>query len=308
MEDAAPAQDATNIDSGNIGGGETPAPVSTPDSGSLLGGSPSADPAPVSDTAPDAIPQTQLWHETLSDEFKNSKNISKYNSLDEMLRGHENLSKKIGEKNLEMPGEDASTADWDKFYSKIGRPDSVDGYSKYEPDMVVDGEGNEIGAFEFDPDKLAEVQKRLHAKGASDSVMQEVMSSFAEISTQERVAALDLMDQKAKHAEGELRREYGDKYEAQMRSIGAIAETLGIKDTLLEAGLGNDLSVIRMLQGLGSKIGESNITGDARGAAGGFESRMAALKAHPAAKEKGHPEFHSIQSQITKLYKEKYGS
>jgi len=308
MEDAAPAQDATNIDSGNIGGGETPAPVSTPDSGSLLGGSPSADPAPVSDTAPDAIPQTQLWHETLSDEFKNSKNISKYNSLDEMLRGHENLSKKIGEKNLEMPGEDASTADWDKFYSKIGRPDSVDGYSEYSPEMVVDGEGNEIPAFEFDKAQLSDVQKKLHGKGINDSQMQAIMSTYAEISTQAQNDAIDMMDHQAKQAQGELQREFGDKYEAKMRSIGAIAETLGIKDTLIENGLGNNLQVIRMLDQLGSKIGESNITGDARGAAGGFESRMAALKAHPAAKEKGHPEFHSIQSQITKLYKEKYGS
>jgi hypothetical protein len=308
MEESAPAPDATSTESSSVGGGETTAPASIPNSGSILGGAPSANPEPIANSAPDAIPTTELWHETLPDEFKNSKNISKYNSLDEMLRGHENLSKKIGEKNLEMPGEDASTADWDKFYSKVGRPDSVDGYSKYEPDMVVDGEGNEIGAFEFDPNKLAEVQKRLHAKGASDSVMQEVMSSFAEISTQERVAALDIMDQKAQQAESELRREYGDKYEAQMKSVGAIAESLGIKDTLLEAGLGNDLSVIRMLQGLGSKIGESAITGDARGAAGGYESRMAALKAHPAAKSKSHPEFHSIQSQITNLYKEKYGS
>lgn len=304
MEDAAPAVDATSTESSSVGGGNVPAPINS-GSTQLLGGStPAIVDAP--EAAPAAIPNAQSWSEGLSDEFRNNPNINKYNSQDEFMRGHDSLARKIGEKNLEMPGEGSTTADWDKFYSKIGRPETVDKYTPYSPEMISDGEGGEFAAFEFDADQLAGIQKRFHGKGFSDSQMTEAMNAYAEITTQAQEAVKADVEQQAIHAQGELRREYGDKYDAKMASISAIADSLGIKDTLMEAGLGNNLQVIRMLDSLGSKIGESNITGDARASAGGFESRLSALKAHPGAKDKGHAEYNSIQAQIIDLYKNKY--
>lgn len=303
MEESAPAPAATS-ESSIIGGG-SPAPVQS-EGGQLLGGSTPQNIA-TPDTTPDNIsPPAQLWHETLSDEFRENKNISKYNSLDDMLRGHDNLSRKIGEKNMEMPGEGASPDDWNKFYSKIGRPETVDKYTPYAPEMLKDNDGNDYAAFEFDKDQLSDIQSRFHAKGFNDSQMTEAMNAYAEITTQAQTAALAEMDQQAVNTQSELRREYGDKYDAKMKSISAMAESLGIKDTLVEAGLGNNLAVIRMINSLGSQVGESNITGDASPAAGGFDNRLASLKAHPAAKDKGHPEYHSIQNQIIGLYKDKY--
>ena len=308
MEEAAPAAESSapvteNIPS--VGGGEVPAPSSNHDS-PLLGGTPTSA-STVNDTTPDAPSETKLWHETLPEQFRENKNISKYNSLEDMLNGHVNLSKKIGEKSLEMPGEDASTADWDKFYARVGRPESVDGYSEFAPEMILDSEGNEVPAFEFDKAQLSEAQKRLHAKGLNDSQMQEVMSIYSDITSNAQTDIQGQMAQEASNTESELRREYGDKFDAKMKSVTAIAETLGIKDTLIQSGLGNNLAVIRMIDSLGAKIGESTITGDASASGGGFDQRLAALKAHPAAKSKGHPEYQGIQNQIQKLYREKYG-
>ena len=94
--------------------------------------------------------------------------------------------------------------------------------------------------------KLLDAQKRLHAKGATDAQMQEAMAIYAEFASEAQMGAQEAMAQEAKATEGALRQEFGDKYEAQMRSVTAIAETLGIKDTLIQNGLGNNLAVIKM--------------------------------------------------------------
>ena len=66
--------------------------------------------APVTtDTAPTETPTEttpENWYDSLPDEYKSNPNVTKYKSQEELLNGHINLTKKIGEKGLTKPETD----------------------------------------------------------------------------------------------------------------------------------------------------------------------------------------------------------
>jgi len=304
-EAAAPVQSqAAPVES------SAPAPVAAPTS--LLGGAPS-EPAPIVDVSPGDVPatnqtpieqsvSTEPWFNKYGDQYKDNQNITKYATEEGFLDGHLSLVKKIGAKSIEMPDENASQDDWNAFYSKTGRPESVDNYSEYKPNITVDDAGNEVGHFEFDPDGLASAKKAFFESGQSDKMVQANLRVFADISTQAQERFSQERVQEAQHTEQTLRAAFGHEYDNKMKTFSAVADKLGIKDDLVSMGLGNNLKVIRMLNTLTDKMGESTLTGDVSPAGGGFDARMDAIKNSPGYRDKGHHNYQNLQNQRNALY------
>lgn len=313
MEDAAPAPEAAAP--APVENSPAPAPVSAP--ASLLGGSPSEPvAAPVGDspvapaTNQTPIEQSQSiepWYNKHGDQYKSNPNITKYATEEGFLDGHLNLVKKFGSKGIEMPDENAGPEAWDAFYSKTGRPESVDKYSEYQQNITVDDAGNEVGHFEFDPDGLAMAKQKFFDNGMSDKQVQSAMQVYADITTQREQQVFQQVEKEAQHTEATLRQAYGPEFEAKMKSFNAVAESLGIRDDLVAMGLGNNLNAIRMLDTLTDKIGESKITGDVMPSAGGYDAQLTAIKNSPGFRDKGHPNYNNLQSQRIALDKAKYG-
>jgi hypothetical protein len=65
------------------------------------------------------------WYSGLPEEYHEV--VSRFKSTDDLAKGYVNLDKSASMK-VKVPGDDASDEDWGKFYGKIGRPDSADGY------------------------------------------------------------------------------------------------------------------------------------------------------------------------------------
>lgn len=295
-ESSAPAPAST----GGLIGGDAPAP--TP-----IESAPVDNGLPSSQTPLEPIKSNEPWHNTLGEQYRDDPNISKYNSQEDFLQGHLNLVKKIGEKGIEMPDENATPEAWDAFYAKTGRPESIDGYSEFQQNITVDpATGEETGHFEFDQESLEFAKQKFFETGQSDKMVQANLQVYAEITKKAQDQYNQQVADERMHSERVLRDAYGHEFEHKMRAFTAVADSLGIKDDIAKAGLGNNLNVINMLGKLTEKIGESQLTGDVSPTGGGFESREAAIENHPGFRDKGHPEYNSLQKQRLELYSNKF--
>ena len=284
----------------------TPAPAPT----SMLDAPPEVI-APVGDIQPagDVIhvePQVKDWREDLPLEYKNNPNINKYKSLDDLMNGQLNLVKKLGEKGIQIPSEDADQATWDAYYTRTGRPESSEDYSNWESELMVDAEGNELPKFDLDPEMYKEAKDHFHGMGLTDKQQLAVMGFYAKTQTQGQDAFVAEQAQMAQQAQSDLRQEFGDKYDSTLRSVSAVADSLGIKETLVANGLGNNADIIRMLHKVSGMVGESRLTGDVSPAGGGFDQSVEAIKTRMQGMNRSNPEWQTLENKRIALYAKHY--
>lgn len=67
------------------------------------------------------------WMKALPDDLRKSKSLSKFENIDALAKSYMEAESEIG-KRVRIPGQEATAEDWGKFFSRIGRPDSPDGY------------------------------------------------------------------------------------------------------------------------------------------------------------------------------------
>lgn len=289
------------VDSNPTGGGE-----------SIL--SPSLTPTDTQDSSPASgvtIETTDAnvnWMEKagLNDDLRNNPNISKYNTLEDALNANVNLVKKLGEKGIMRPDENAGEDAWNAWYDHLGRPDSPEGYGDYEVPTEVDAEGNAHPLFEVDKDMYAEAKKEFYNMGLNPQQAKAVMDLYVNNSLSQANEDASYNAEVATQTRAKLEKEWGGEMKAKVTTAINIADKLGIKDTLISKGLGNDYEVIKMLDSIADKVGESRITGDVSAHGGGFHETLANLKKHPAYRDKSHPEHHAVRKREIDLYAKHY--
>jgi hypothetical protein len=215
--------------------------------------------------------------------------LGKYQSPDEFAKGAANLNKKIGEKGIIPPGEDASPEERAEFYNQLGRPESPEKYS-WEPP-----EGMELDK-EIFQDRLG----KLHEAGLSDAQVSQAMNLYAEEVNRGLEDFQNQQAEVAKETEASLKEEWGKDYDERVKSAAKVAEKFGVIDAFKESGLINNLGVIKLLDGVARSTREDGVDGS-QGAQGTAEEQLASIKAHPGWKDKTHPEHRSLVERAVSL-------
>ena len=244
----------------------------------------------------------ESWLDSLPESHRENSNISKYKSQEDFLEGHLNLVKKIGEKGLERPGEDATDEERNAFYSKIGRPENAGDYS-WES-LNEEGESD----FDFDPDALSSAQEQLHAAGLTNDQYKVVMD-LHKGQVMQGMADMDRYQQEqANQTTSNLQKEWGDKFDTKIAVVQKAIDKFGMGETIRDLGLGNNEQVIRMFSELSDKMGESNMTGDTSSSGGGFDQQLKAITSSKAYNDKTHPDHHKMKQARTDLYAKRYNN
>ena len=63
----------------------------------------------------------------VNEEFRNNPSIKDFKDVNGLVKSYINQQKLIGKSDI--PNEKSTQEEWNKFYSKIGRPENIDGYS-----------------------------------------------------------------------------------------------------------------------------------------------------------------------------------
>lgn len=162
------------------------------------------------------------WKETISEEFRNDPNISKFTEIDALAKSYINATRMIGQDKVAVPNENSTDDQWNEVYNKLGRPESADKYK-----LEVKSETAPL-----DENAIKQFAENAHQLGLNNKQAQGILEFYKnsmEGSIQQ--ARIDTETAQA-NAEQELRKEWGRSYDENIKKAGAIAKANMSEDIL----------------------------------------------------------------------------
>lgn len=250
--------------------GTTPTPTPTPapaPSPAPAGAAPSPTPAPTPTPTPEATPApaAATWRDGITDP-KLKEQAARFNSLDDILRGNNELRGKLGSA-IVKPGEKATDEEKAAYRKAMGVPDAPEGY-KF-PDLPA---GMEL----TDTVKADRVEwaKFLHDENVSAASAERLFAKFVEKGVAADKAQADADKQYVADKDAALRKKWGPEYDINVKH-----SQFGITKMANDAGINIDeLKHIEMKDGkflfdhplmwqLMAKVGREAREGDGGGGA-----------------------------------------
>ena len=194
------------------------------------------------------------WKDTISEEFRNDPNISKFTEIDALAKSYINATRMIGQDKVSVPNENSTDDQWNEVYSKLGRPESAD---KYKLEVQSETAPLDEGA-------IKQFAENAHQLGLNNKQAQGILEFYKnsmEGSVQQ--ARIDTETAQA-NAEQELRKEWGRSYEENIKKAGAVAKANINEDVLnmeLKDGtrLGDHPSIIKGFANIANLMSEDKL-------------------------------------------------
>ena len=252
-----------------------------------LAGNPASDPAagagsdagqqqlpgtPDGATSATAPTSTGNWWDNIEDsDLKGYVANKGWKDSTELARGYQNLEKLLGSEKLPMPKGDDDVEGWNKLYTKLGRPETPEGYGI----KAADGQ---------DPTLANAAASKFHELGLTEKQGQALTNWWAEQSQGLLDAQSAAQAQSAEQAIAELKNEWGNKYDENIelgrraaREYGLDADALG----KIEGALGTK-GLLDLMAKIGRGQGEAEFIGQGKTSFGmspeAARARIQALK------------------------------
>ena len=168
----------------------------------------------VSSTTDNTVQTAKSWKETISEEYRNDPNISKFTEIDALAKSYINATKMIGSDKIAVPTNNSTEDQWNEVYNKLGRPESPDKYKLDFKSEVAPVDENAIKSF-------AEVA---HKTGLNEKQAQAILDFYKQ-NSENSVQQLKIDTETAQaQAEQQLRQEWGKQYESNITKAASVAK------------------------------------------------------------------------------------
>ena len=193
----------------------------------------------------------QGWVDTLPPDLKEyAGTLGKYPNAAELLRGHGNAQKLIGQRGapgVKVPGPDAKPEDVAAFRKAIGVPDDVAGYGLKKPDQLPEG-------VEWNEERVGEFASLAHELGLTPAQAQKLVAFDTERMGKMNAGGKVKLEAFVNGQRDELKREWGESYQNNVGKALKTAEFLGLDPN--DAEIGNSAKMIKALHSAAALIQE----------------------------------------------------
>ena len=218
---------------------------------------------PTIATTNDSTPAT--WKDSISQEFREDPNISKFTEIDSLAKSYINATKMIGQDKVAVPNENSTDDQWNEVYGKLGRPESADKYK-----LEVNSETAQI-----DEGSIKSFAENAHKLGLNNKQAQGILEYYKD--SMEGSAQQSKIDTETAQAqsEAELRKEWGRSFDENLKKAASVAKANMNEDVLnmqLKDGtrLGDHPSIIKGFANIANLMSEDKMIGtDEDSATGG---------------------------------------
>ena len=255
--------------------------------------------APTIATTNNSTPST--WKDSISQEFREDPNISKFTEIDALAKSYINATRMIGQDKVAVPNQNSTDDQWNEVYSKLGRPESPDQYKLDVKSEVVPLDEGTIKSF----------AENAHQLGLNNKQAQGILEYYkTSMEGSAQQAQIDTETAQA-NAEAELRKEWGRSFDENIKKAGAVAKANmnpEILDMQLKDGtrLGDHPAVIKGFANIANLMSEDKMigTGEDNSTSGrDYQSEISSLvndKDGPYW-NKAHPEHDKVVQQVFTL-------
>jgi hypothetical protein len=206
------------------------------------------------------------------DKDGNPPDIAKYKTPVDFVKSYKNQTELIGRKGVLIPNEKSDAKEIEAFNRALGWPEKPDGYKFSELKDLHP-------ALKLTPESQKAFAEAMHKAGVptkyADTFNQYAAQYMSGIIAQTEKASQEAIAK----ANEELKKEWGDKYDMNLKSAVALVEKVGGKEAIGAFGdLGNNPKVLMFLAKLGSVISEDSISKMTTGGGSQMPEQEAAQK------------------------------
>jgi len=203
-----------------------------------------------------AAPEVEkTWRDDLPDELKGVKTLEKFKDVSGLAKSYVETEKYF-EGSVRIPGDDASEEDWNKFYSKLGRPETPEDY-QYEKAELPEG-------MQYDTEFEKEFLQFAHQKGLNNNQVTEFYNWWNS-KTKDVYVQNDVEKQNnIQKAEIELRADWGRQYDEKLAGVQRLVDKYATEEdkAFFDQGLGNDPRIAKFMDRIAKDFGEGKHLGD----------------------------------------------
>ncbi|WP_398469646.1 hypothetical protein [Tardiphaga sp.] len=189
-----------------------------------------------------------------------------YKSVEDLAKAAVNQESIIGS-SLRVPAQDAPKEEWDKFYSKAGRPDKPDAYELKRPDGLPED-------LPYDEALAGNFKGWAHKAGLNGSQAQSLHDAFAHAQAEQAKAHVTALKEAVEGAADALVKEWGpqdspgfkSKHEMANRAMKklGLVESFQKSGIILKDGALTDANLAKAFAAIGEKMfSEDSVDGDA---------------------------------------------
>ena len=194
------------------------------------------------------------WKETISEEFRNDPNISKFTEIDALAKSYINATRMIGTDKVAVPNQNSTEDHWNEVYDKLGRPESADKYKLESKSEVVPIEETAVKQF----------AENAHALGLNNKQAQGILDFYK--NSMEQTAKQTQIDAETAQAQAQqvLRQEWGKSYDVNIQKAASLAKAnmkAEVLDLPMKDGsrLGDNPDVIKGFAKIADMLSEDKI-------------------------------------------------
>lgn len=192
------------------------------------------------------------FHAQFKDNLKGHPSLMKFNDPNGLAEGYVELERRLG-RSVEMPGDDATTEDWSRFYRRLGRPETQEGYEFDDVELP-----NGVSVPE---QSLEEYRNTAHKLGLTKAQANELYKWHTESLGRTVGDVKRAVERQKSDAERTLREEWGGEYDQNMelatRALRQFADDDFVQ-FVKTTGLGNHPAMSKVFAKIGSAIGEGS--------------------------------------------------
>ena len=275
----------------------------------------SASPAPAAGAAAAAMPAlgsaaitTGTWRDSLPEDIRSAPSLAKFNDQADVVKSYLSLEQRLGS-SVPLLKPDATDKEKSEFYTKLGRPDKIEGYEFKALENAPPG-------LNYSPERdkaFAETVYNLGLTKAQATNLREALVQMQVADAQQAAARTAEATKKEEADLVKLQATYGPKWDATFQGANLVLGNFGGEEMvklITERGLQSNPTVIKFLANVAGVLQDhSVITGTDRlpgNFGGGPASALAEIE-----KMKGDPETqkalidtgHKDHATVTKRWK-----
>ena len=178
--------------------------------------------------------------------------MAKFKEPIEIARSYIELEGKLG-KSIQMPAENSSQEEWVKWYKRIGRPDSWDGYELSTVEKPKDISGDKAAEQSFAEESLRNGYTKEQARRMWKYLLGKTADALQGVKTETQ--------NKINELASKLREKWGSNYDENMGKMRLVIERFADKDSweYLNGEIGNDPRAIEFLTNIGNAMSEDTL-------------------------------------------------
>ena len=198
----------------------------------------------------------KTWRDELPDDLQGIKTLEKFKDVSGLAKSYVETERYF-EGAVRIPDEKASTEEWERYYTKLGRPEQSDGY-EFEKAELPDG-------MSYNEDFEKAFLDKAHTAGLNNKQVGDLYEWWNSTSKEAHVHSQVESENTIQRAEIELRADWGRQYDEKLAGVQRLVDKYADgadKQYLEDSGIGNNPSMAKFLDRLAKDFGEGRHLGD----------------------------------------------